>query len=282
MRVFISYCHKDTIFVIALARALRKHSIEVRLDEHHFEIGEYLTQRIIREIYDADFVIVVLSHNSIASQWVNYELSLTLQRESRDSKARLLPILLQDITVPNILSGRLIADFRTSEKLDKNFLRLLKVLGVNEEEQVDEYVKVVVTAPINGWFYLRPHPNKQACVEIGQKVSRGNILCFIESHFMMNELNSEVQGTIVDVFVNDGERVDFGQPLFLINTETGKDLESYSYTRLLTDTELLTGLKWESPTPTLQPLVSNQCNFPHDCQMYGTEAGPRCDYCDLY
>lgn len=220
MRVFISYSHKDKGFVSILYRALRQHSIDVRLDEHHVEIGEYLSQKIASEIYDADFVIIVLSPDSIASQWVHYELALVLQREGKDSRIRLLPLLIRTVALPTILSDRLIADFRTPASMDKDFQRLLRVLRVEKKQPIKVFV---ITAPISGTFYRGS--DGRPFVEVGQHISYGDPLCLIEFYFTLNKIESEVQGSIIDILGHDGKSVEYDEPLFLIDTEGGKDGE---------------------------------------------------------
>lgn len=220
MRVFISYSHKDKGFVSILSRALRRYSIDVRLDEHHVEIGEYLSQKVALEIYDADFVIIVLSPDSIASQWVNYELALVLQREGKDKRTRLLPLLIRTVVLPTILADRLIADFRTPESMHKNFQRLLRVLRQEKKQPIKIFI---VTAPISGTFYRGS--NERPLVEVGQHVSYGDPLCLIEFYFTLNEIESEVQGSVIDILGQNGKPVEYNEPLFLIDTEGGKDSE---------------------------------------------------------
>lgn len=73
-----------------------------------------------------------------------------------------------------------------------------------------------VKAPMIGVFYRAPSENAQPFVKVGDKVKKGDILCIIEAMKMMNEINSEVDGEIVDIMVNNGEVVEFSQVLFKI------------------------------------------------------------------
>lgn len=73
-----------------------------------------------------------------------------------------------------------------------------------------------VLSPMVGTFYAQPAPDKDAFVKVGDKVKKGQILCIIEAMKLMNEIESEYDGEIVDVFVEDEEMVEYGQPLFLI------------------------------------------------------------------
>ena len=74
----------------------------------------------------------------------------------------------------------------------------------------------VITSPIVGTFYRSPSPESDAFAEIGQKVARGKILCIIESMKLMNEIESDVEGEIVEVFCRNGQPVEYGEKLFAI------------------------------------------------------------------
>ena len=74
----------------------------------------------------------------------------------------------------------------------------------------------VVTAPIVGTFYAKPAQDKDPCVKVGDIVAEGDTLCIIEAMKFMNEVPSTVSGTIKEVLVQDGDFVEFGQPLFRI------------------------------------------------------------------
>jgi acetyl-CoA carboxylase biotin carboxyl carrier protein len=74
----------------------------------------------------------------------------------------------------------------------------------------------VITSPIVGTFYRSPSPEADAFAEIGQKVSRGKILCIIESMKLMNEIESDVEGEIVEVYARNGQPVEYGEKLFAI------------------------------------------------------------------
>lgn len=86
--------------------------------------------------------------------------------------------------------------------------------NAQEKEQVEEYN--IVKSPMVGTFYSKSSPNAKPYVEVGQKVKKGDILCIVEAMKLMNEIESEFDGEIVEVCVSDGEMVDYGKPLFKI------------------------------------------------------------------
>ncbi len=74
-----------------------------------------------------------------------------------------------------------------------------------------------VTSPMVGTFYRAPAPDAPSYVEVGQSVGPGTVLCIIEAMKLMNELESEVSGTITKILVENAQPVEYGQLLFLID-----------------------------------------------------------------
>ena len=81
------------------------------------------------------------------------------------------------------------------------------------EEKIDGEL---ITSPMVGTFYRAASPDSKPFVEKGQKVKKGDTLCILEAMKMMNQVNAETGGTIIDIMVDDAEPVEFGQPLFVI------------------------------------------------------------------
>jgi acetyl-CoA carboxylase biotin carboxyl carrier protein len=73
-----------------------------------------------------------------------------------------------------------------------------------------------VRSPIVGTFYRAPSPNADPYVQIGQRVKLGTVLCIIEAMKLMNEIESEVEGTIAKILVENAQAVEYNQVLFLI------------------------------------------------------------------
>ena len=77
--------------------------------------------------------------------------------------------------------------------------------------------QVIVKSPIIGTFYRKPSPDKPSFVEVGQSVSKGDVLCVIEAMKLFNEIESDFSGKIVKILVDDQSPVEFDQPLFIID-----------------------------------------------------------------
>ena len=83
----------------------------------------------------------------------------------------------------------------------------------------DELLEMsVVTSPIVGTFYRSPDPSSPVFVEVGQRVKKGQTLCIIEAMKLMNEIESEYEGEIVKVYVENGQPVQYGERLFAVKT----------------------------------------------------------------
>jgi acetyl-CoA carboxylase biotin carboxyl carrier protein len=83
------------------------------------------------------------------------------------------------------------------------------------EKAAEEGTKKLIS-PMVGTFYAQPAPDKPPFVKVGDKVKKGQTICIIEAMKLMNEIESEYDGEILEVLVKNEEMVEYGQPLFLI------------------------------------------------------------------
>jgi acetyl-CoA carboxylase biotin carboxyl carrier protein len=74
----------------------------------------------------------------------------------------------------------------------------------------------IVTSPIVGTFYRTPSPDAPPFVEVGSRVKKGQVLCIVEAMKLMNEIESELDGEVVEVSVANGQPVEYGEALFKI------------------------------------------------------------------
>jgi len=74
----------------------------------------------------------------------------------------------------------------------------------------------VVKSPMVGTFYRSSAPGAAAFVEVGQSIKQGDTLCIIEAMKLLNEIDAELSGTVTKILVENGQPVEFGQPLFVI------------------------------------------------------------------
>jgi len=73
-----------------------------------------------------------------------------------------------------------------------------------------------ITSPIVGIFHRAPRPEAPPFVEVGGSVKKGQVLCIIEAMKLMNEIESDVDGTVAKILIEEGQPVEYGEPLFLI------------------------------------------------------------------
>lgn len=101
---------------------------------------------------------------------------------------------------------------RSQEKVVETNIQNEEMVIQDEKEESGNIVK----SPMVGTFYIKPSPTAEAYVEVGKEVKKGDVLCIIEAMKLMNEIESEYAGTVIEILVKDGETVEYGTPLFRI------------------------------------------------------------------
>jgi len=129
-----------------------------------------------------------------------------------------------DISLPD---GTKISIQKENHEETKNYtVQSSKTVKIENNEKEEQKIfesktsnnenRKIVKAPMVGTFYLKPSPTSEAYVEIGKTVKKGDTLCIIEAMKLMNEIESEFDGKIIEICVKDGEAVEYGKPLFVI------------------------------------------------------------------
>ena len=92
-------------------------------------------------------------------------------------------------------------------------------LSTNENSSSDDYSSEgkVITAPMVGIFYSSPSPDQPPFTNKGQNIKTGDVLCIIEAMKIMNQIEADIDGKLVRILVENGDPVEYGQPLFVIN-----------------------------------------------------------------
>jgi len=91
-----------------------------------------------------------------------------------------------------------------------------QVQEVKEPVPQAEVTGQYITAPMVGTFYTSPSPDKPAFVKVGDRVKKGQVVCIVEAMKLMNEIESTVDGEIVEILVNNEDMVEYGQKLFVV------------------------------------------------------------------
>ena len=117
-----------------------------------------------------------------------------------------VPVIIRNKDSDQVSSGKTMSD-KPSDK---------------ENENGDEHTSSVsneqnVLSPMPGIFYSSSSPDKPPFVRKGDQVNKGQVLCIIEAMKIMNEIESEMSGTVTEILVNNADPVEYNQPLFVIN-----------------------------------------------------------------
>lgn len=113
-------------------------------------------------------------------------------------------------------------------KEDTNKQTIIQNQNLEETKKIEQYKKLekqeeeknkqkTITSPMVGTFYIKPSPDSRPYVEIGKEIKKGDTVCIIEAMKLMNEIESEYDGKIKEILIKDGEVVEYGKPLFLID-----------------------------------------------------------------
>ncbi|NLW11828.1 MAG: acetyl-CoA carboxylase biotin carboxyl carrier protein [Clostridiaceae bacterium] len=89
-------------------------------------------------------------------------------------------------------------------------------LAVSEEISLEDKPGEIVKSPVVGIYYSSPSPDNDSFVRHGSRIEKGDPLCIIEAMKLMNEVSSPCSGEIAEILVENGQRVEYGQPLFRI------------------------------------------------------------------
>lgn len=100
--------------------------------------------------------------------------------------------------------------------LNENFVEQNTLIENTTKIETKQDEGNIVKSPMVGTFYIKPSPTSDPYVQIGKEVTKGETLCIIEAMKLMNEIESEFSGKIVEILVKDGDTVEYGTPLFII------------------------------------------------------------------
>ena len=116
-------------------------------------------------------------------------------------------------SVPVVVAGVQAAPAVPTLATPEQVVPTLPVPGSDSEVEL-----AVVKSPIVGTFYRSPEPGAPSFVDVGAMVKKGQVLCIIEAMKLMNEIDSEYDGEIVNIYVENGQPVQYGERLFAIRT----------------------------------------------------------------
>lgn len=147
INVFISHNYKDKPMARKIAKELDKYGIKVWLDESEIKLGDSLIEKIRDGLDHMDYLIALISENSVHSEWVKKELDIAMNKEIDGRKVIAIPILVGKCELPGFLKGKLYADMSTSRKYNENIPVLIRRFDINEiEDDKNEFTEYKLSA----------------------------------------------------------------------------------------------------------------------------------------
>jgi len=142
---FLSHNSNDKPFVRELARDLKRAGIRIWMDEAEIRIGDSIVDKIGKGIDEADYVIVVLSPNSVDSPWVQRELQVATHQEIAGRTIKVLPVFYKDCNVPTYLEDKSFADFRNPANYFIALQQLLnRLTDLDDKEKVNQINRIKI------------------------------------------------------------------------------------------------------------------------------------------
>lgn len=129
--------------------------------------------------------------------------------QKHDFKLKIVTSLNQEV----VITPKLPVEITKKEKVIISEEKALP-LPIPQKESKPEQELYKVKSPIVGTFYRAPSPTADPYVKIGSQIKKGSILCIIEAMKLMNEIESDVIGEVVEIYVENNHPVEYGQPLF--------------------------------------------------------------------
>ncbi|MBD0385833.1 MAG: acetyl-CoA carboxylase biotin carboxyl carrier protein [Nostoc sp. C3-bin3] len=118
----------------------------------------------------------------------------------------------------NQVNASQVTEVSTSRVFENTGTSTQLQLSVNPPSTIDQRL-VEVPSPMVGTFYRAPAPGEAAFVEVGDRVRKGQTVCIIEAMKLMNEIEAEVSGQVMEILLQNGDAVEYGQPLMRINPD---------------------------------------------------------------
>jgi len=159
-------------------------------------------KKLIKIIKDTDINEIEVS-SFWGAQKIRLSKSVTSNQQIKQSKSS---VSTQEVSVPVV----------NEDQIKEESLPSQPVVEETIKENPVEKNLIYQNAPLVGTFYISPKPGEPPFIEVGQKVAKGQTLCIIEAMKIFNEIESEYDGEIVEILINDSSPVEFNQPIFSI------------------------------------------------------------------
>lgn len=145
--IFLAHSSINKRFARRLANHLREHGIHVWFDEAEIQIGDSLIRKIESAINEMDYLGVILSPQSVNSEWVRREVEIAMTQEINGKRVKVLPILWRSCPVPGFLQGKVYANLSTPARYRKDFYRLVR--KITRQEEAEEHLRDTIPQQIS-------------------------------------------------------------------------------------------------------------------------------------
>jgi acetyl-CoA carboxylase beta subunit len=155
VKAFISYCHTNKDFANRIAKDLDACNTDIWIDIQGLDIGDSLPDKIEKSIEKSDFLIIILSKDSVKSKWVNKEIEIAYHYQQKNGKLVILPLLIEDCDIPQQIENIVYADFRDDANYEGQFRKILKAMDIILKKEIENQYTVFDVSDISYALAMR-------------------------------------------------------------------------------------------------------------------------------
>jgi hypothetical protein len=213
IRIFLSYVSADEAFAERLATDLDTYAVSIFYAKWNIKVGDSIVDKINQGLSSYDNIIVILSRESVRSEWVKRELNSSLMRQLQDRAIRILPVLMEDCDIPPLLADIKYADFRLD--YNKGFTSLLDAF--QEDFDLEPYIGLVEgTLSSDSLPYdsrtlaillKRVVQLQFRCVEILFKIHEHGEVAYSDGELFEDQLKKLIQEKLVERITKGGRDI---------------------------------------------------------------------------
>lgn len=141
--------------------------------------------------------------------------SVTMKKTTHEDATRTVPTA---VSIEQPVVREIVEEQKNKEEVIPNEKETIRKADMPVNGNVSNYDHEIVS-PMVGTFYSSPDPDSDPFVTVGSHVDSNSVVCIVEAMKLFNEIEAEVSGEIVEILVDNGELVEYGQPLFRVKTK---------------------------------------------------------------
>lgn len=165
--VFVSYSHRDRVIADRMARSLSGLGVDVWIDQWEIRPGDSLIEKINEGLNDKDILLLLLSSASVASSWVQKELSSALMEELARRKVVVVPVLIETCELPPLIADKKYTDFRVDYEAG-----LRELMSALPRPSPVEKIQLALDSAVGTWRARRVLPDKKLLHEVDEYASQ--------------------------------------------------------------------------------------------------------------